>query len=397
MTQIFIATEADEGAGHIAPWHDFVQQASQQGHHVHMAAPNVGQLNQLIGRALAIDIWQAPCLRRSTNFDELAPRSWPELLVSLDYGNTGQLGAVVQAWLSILKCVQPSVVLADYAPALLLAAKILDIPVIEVGGGFCVPPLSSVQCFPGLEMHDLGVAQKAARALVQAFNGALHDCGSRHRLSSLADFSSWSSLRVVISPPELDHYGEGRKDISYLGLFGIGLSPSKAEAQASQVLHKRPAVVGYLKPDTPGLSPLIDQLVAADINACLFVPDANFSVERGSVKVVNRPIDLPQAFLQADIYLSNGGLHGVGQALHFGCWPVIVPMQAEQVAMVRNLVRRGWGGLWLPGSSLTPHQLRQRVFFAQRRPPVLRNPVELPEKAMLSLVEQLTKKTSAKD
>lgn len=388
MATIFLATEADEGSGHIAPWFDFVRLTLQQGHRVHMAAPNIGQLNQQIGNKMPIGVWQSPYPRSSKHPDQITPKSWPELLVSLGYASAEQLGGVVKAWISILQSVRPAIVLADYAPAVQLAAKVLDIPVIEVGGGFCVPPLSPLQCFPGVESHDRALVQNAAASLVQAFNSVLSGSKNRNVLSDLGEFAAWPAHRVVKSPAELDHYGE-RPSLSYIGLLGLGAGRAEPDVELTPVMHSSPRVVGYLKPDTPGLRALIDQLVAAGVSAHVYVPDARFALEQGGVKIVNQPLDLWHEFSSADIYLSNGGLNGVGQALHAGCWPVIVPMQAEQAAMARNLLRLRWGGLWLPGSRPASLQLKQTVFSARRRAAVLHRPVEDAEAVLLRMVGDL--------
>ena len=85
----------------------------------------------------------------------------------------------------------------------------------------------------------------------------------------------------------------------------------------------------------------------------------------GAVSITPRAINLPQALDYADIYLSNGGLNGVGLARQKGCWPIVVPMQAEQVAMARNLVLRKWGSVWVgDGPDLSEASLQ--ALFAKR-------------------------------
>ena len=106
--------------GHTAPWFDFAALAVQQGHRVDMAAPNVGQLEQIIGRRLSIGIWQAPFMRWSHSKEAVGdpiPKSWPELLVSLGYGRATYLTGAVKAWVNVLRSAATDVVIADYAPS----------------------------------------------------------------------------------------------------------------------------------------------------------------------------------------------------------------------------------------------------------------------------------------
>lgn len=369
MPTILLATEADEGMGHIAPWFSFVAQALEQNYQVHMAAPDVGLLNQLIGDKLNIGVWPTPRWRplgpTQWGATTSSVRSWPELLGSLGYAQPLLLGGALKAWCNILRHVRPSVILADYAPALMLAARVMDIPVLEAGIGFCVPPLApQVQSFPGVRQQDPSRVAQADEALTAAFNQCLAQFGKPALLRSISDLQSWPVSRVVLSPPELDHYGP-RDDVVYAGLlksisrFDMDVSPTTA----------RPKVVGYLKAGTPGLDSLIDQMAQAQIPAWIYISGRSNTELRqhGTVTLTHQPINLTDALDQAEVYLSNGGLHGVGVALQKGCWPVVVPQQAEQVAMARNLVQRKWGGMWMADSTHTPQKLAQEVFAARPR------------------------------
>ena len=264
----------------------------------------------------------------------------------------------------------------------------LGLPVIEAGGGFCVPPLSPVQCFPGVEGQNPAVAKNAEASLCSTFNTVLHKLGSADTLSNLAEYASWPVHRVVLSSPDLDHYGE-RDDVSYLGLLGLSqINAQSTRNSPGAVFTPAPVgVVGYLKPGTPGLHLLIDQLAEAGVDARLFVPGADPSSGRGQVKVTSQPLDFAKEFAAADIYLSNGGLNGVGQALHQGCRPVVVPMQAEQVAMARTLVRHKLGAVWLP-SVLSLDQLK-RIFSAKRWAANVQSAAMKADVVLLQLLEDL--------
>ena len=122
----------------------------------------------------------------------------------------------------------------------------------------------------------------------------------------------------------------------------------------------------------------------------LIVPGAsgNPPLQRGSVTLTHEPVNLSHAFDHADVYLSNGGLHGVGLALQKGCWPVLVPMQSEQVAMARNLVQRGWGSLWMANSTNTSKKSVQALFEKRPRQPRLQPQLHT-EEILLQMVGRL--------
>jgi hypothetical protein len=351
MTSIFLATEIDEGMGHIAPWFGFVEQALGWGCQVDMAAPNVGLLNRTIGSRLPVRLWSGPRLRPlgrdHTGGHQPVAKSWVELLVGLGYAQPLELEGMVKAWCNLLTLVAPSVVLADFAPALILAGRILNIPVFEVGGGYCVPPLSpQLENFPGVPRDSAGL-MRADLALCASVNR----CLARFNLPLIATYGevqSWPTQRVVRSPAELDHYGP-RSGVTYAGL----LSPAPSSNDPTAPFDPWPAVVGYLKSSTPGVETLLAELSDNHIPALIHMPGLPAEGPRvpSSVRLTHQPIDLASALEHAHVYLSNGGLHGVGLALQRGCWPVVVPQQAEQVAMARNLVRRGWGSICLAGTA----------------------------------------------
>ncbi len=366
---LLLGTEAGEGLGHIAPWYRFCEAAPEHGYAVHMAAPNVADLNQLIGERLPIGLWQSPRFHAENSIPPAssgAVKSWVELLASLGYAQPGRLQGAVKAWSSLLRHLKPHIVLADYAPALMLAARLHQLPMIEVGSGLCVPPLTcELPPFPGCALGSPDRTTAAANALCKAFNSCWTDQNLPTPLACLQDIGQWPAARVVVAPPELDPYGP-RNDIQYVGLLQ-GLPSEKAMLDADNPAPRQARVIGYLKPTTPGLAALLSQLGTLNVDAQLYIPGAQALPKptTGRVTVTRTPLNLAITLGSADIYLSNGGLHGVGQALQRGCWPIVVPEQAEQVATARNLVQRQWGSLWLPESTArNPANLAK--LFAQR-------------------------------
>jgi hypothetical protein len=399
--KLLLGTEANEGMGHIAPWTSFIALAQQHGVDVHMAAPDLAKLHRFMGQHLNMNLWQAPCVRSVRPNVVSSARSWPEILVSLGYADVDGLTGAVKAWISILKRLEPDVLMADYAPALIVAAKVLSIPVIEVGSGFCVPPLmNGLLALPGIRNANQKAMSLASDQLTQSFNAAFHACGQFEVLSSFAEMALWPSRRAVISPPELDHYGE-RGDVMYAGFLGSSISSATTPTKPGSAItaasgNERgspPSIVGYLKAATPGLNALIEQLRVAGVKAHIVVPDGSdgLMTNQDGVAVNRTLVDLSVELPRADVYLSNGGLHGVGQALKAGSWPVVVPMQAEQVAMARQLVLRQWGSFWLAEATSKPQQTLSTWFGVKNCPTPFVTNTTGAEKALLSLVETIVK------
>jgi hypothetical protein len=72
-----------------------------------------------------------------------------DILETFGFGNPSLLRSHLQAWQSILSQVKPSLVITDYAPGLVLAARGV-IPTVVTGDSFAVPP--PVEVFPSLRL-----------------------------------------------------------------------------------------------------------------------------------------------------------------------------------------------------------------------------------------------------
>ena len=53
--KVLLATEANEGMGHITPWSSFVALALQHDVEICMAAPDLAKLNRFIGQHLKMN------------------------------------------------------------------------------------------------------------------------------------------------------------------------------------------------------------------------------------------------------------------------------------------------------------------------------------------------------
>lgn len=379
MATILIGTEVPEGMGHVAPWLDFCNLAIEQGHTVHMAGPDLLVLQRCISSRVGVNIWAAP--RVNPVRTHVSVRSWPELLVSLGYAQPEWLTGAVLSWANILDAVQPEVVLTDYAPALMGACQALGIQYVEVGGGFCVPPVNhdgSMPPFPGI-LSDDPAAVSGSRAALDQLSQALTQATRALGPSKVSrDRQDWAALhhhatrRLVTSPALLDHYDERDQRIApveHVGFMGLSTLPPhifKTPLKDPLVLPTQEQVpkltrfVGYLKPNTPRLREIVQSLETTGWPAQIYCPSGVIT-SSASVKVTQSPLELKDLLNENTVFLSNGGLASVGIALHLGATVLVAPQQAEQIALVRRLVKSGWGRAFTPWAlqkELMPSRMR---------------------------------------
>lgn len=368
--RVLLATEVGAGMGHFAPWASTVRELLARGHHVAVAAFDLaGAMRHLVEpldqaarqRLTLLPSPPVPRLRLPAH----APECWPDIMLGLGYDDAHAWGGALLAWRQFMAGYQVDWLLADHAPSALLAAAELGVEAVEVGSGFCVPPIAAA----GHAMAALPTANPSAThlansdaAFTQAANQALALAGFSRRLQQASDVFRPSAARWVTSPPELDHYGR-RTGVDYVG-FALDSLPISAAAPSGFGL------VGYLKPNTPGLANVLQQLkrecAHAGWRARVLVPGGPAELTRHSaqgVEVRTAPEPLEPLLAGAHGFVTNGGLHGVGQALRAGAKVWCLPMHKEQAATAANLAAAGWGGLWQPNpqSQPEPHSAKEHA------------------------------------
>jgi hypothetical protein len=349
MASVLIGTEVAEGMGHVAPWLDFCRMAIVAGHSVHVAAPDTLVLYRCIGSVSDAKIWAAP--RPPPSPQQATARSWPELLLNLGYGQPDALVGTVAAWVSLLETIAPDVVVADYAPALMAASHGLGIHYLEMGGGFCVPPLHAdggMPPFPGLKDSD--AARVSTHTALAALDAALRQGVGRWRGRThnvrWADLHRGAKHRLVVSPAAFDHYDDRAQDslaAEYVGFLGLSRTAS-AGREAPPRLVRSPGdhqsarrVVGYLKGSTPRLDAVVAGLRRTGLAGRVYVPGARDLPQREALEIVSEPIDLASELSPETLFVTNGGLASVGLACRKGAQRLLIPQQVEQVAMLRRL------------------------------------------------------------
>ena len=131
--------------------------------------------------------------------------------------STPRLWGLVQAWGNLFRLFRPAVVVLDYAPTALLAARILRLPCALLGTGFELPPLETpLGPFPGF----VAPAENARAADAQALESAnrVLEAYQAAPLAALCDLFR-TECRWLTTFAELDQYGP-RVRGTYVGPIG---------------------------------------------------------------------------------------------------------------------------------------------------------------------------------
>lgn len=133
--------------------------------------------------------------------------TWGEFLGDLGFASIPRLTEIVAWWRHVLVSRRIGLVMADYAPLALLAARSLDIPTVATGTGYGLPP-SEMAEFPVL-MDEYQDRLHDEAALLRNVNTVAEDIG----LPPLAGLPQvyQADLPLVRTLPMLDPYAECRK------------------------------------------------------------------------------------------------------------------------------------------------------------------------------------------
>ena len=204
MADILMGWELGAGRGHAVEMAQLAQVLQRAGNRVSFAVRKLDVMRaQNVPDAA---IWQAPVSPRMlADGAGIAGRvtGMADILARLGMDDAAIVAGMVEAWRHLLGAIAPDIVIGDYAPFLLLAAR-GRFPSISMGTGFSAPP-STMDQLPALTKGSGGVDQAA---LLGAVNAGLAEIGEAQIDSLPRVFAADRELVVTVA--ELDPYAAHR-------------------------------------------------------------------------------------------------------------------------------------------------------------------------------------------
>ncbi len=205
MRTVLLAWELGSGLGHVLRIKRLAARLAPHGVRLISAVRNLAVAHLLAGDGIEIlqaPIWP-PSLKGVSGFAE-SSATCGDILASHGLANTQVLTAMTEAWDRVLALAHPDLIVTDYAPGAMLAAR-GRLPLAVVGNGFTVPP-PEMQSFPLL--HTVSPPLRQEADILDAVNTVL-----RSRKAPLLDhlpqmFSG--QIRSVQTLPLLDPYRDQR-------------------------------------------------------------------------------------------------------------------------------------------------------------------------------------------
>lgn len=352
MSHVLLGWELGGNRGHAMRVSRLARALLSRGHRVSIAAQRTDVFTpQQVGAA---EIWQAPVsprlLTNAAQQRTLPAASHGDILAKLGFDDAVIIGAMLGAWERLLAAISPDLVVAEYAPFLLLAAR-NRLPSMAVGTGFELPPVH-LDRFPSLTGRACAFDEGATLA---SLNDALAALG-RPGVDALPRIYA-AEARVVSTFAEIDPYADCRAE-ALAPPHLPSPSPEPAATPGDEVFVYGPS---QLSADAP----LWRGLAASRLPVRVFVPDVpaayRAKLSDMGLTVESEPVPFPMIAERSRLLVSYASHGFVCSGLVAGIAQVVCPVDLEKALIARAVVRLGVGGV------AAPEQIQPAAFASSLR------------------------------
>jgi hypothetical protein len=343
---ILFAWEMGGSLGHLTKGAMLAEPLLDAGCEVAFALKDLGGADALLPAAYTL--FQAPEAPRLITWPE--PADHAEWLLHAGWGSASGLSARVRAWMGLLQANCTSLLVADLAPTAVLAARVLDVPVLLFGNGFAVPP-SPWPLVRHWEPAPKTRLQQVRRHVLQAANNVL----AAHGRPSMPDLESLyaPAIKAVCTWPELDQLPRPPMhapdvQVGPLYLDHVGQAPEWPPGPGPS----GPRVFVELRPQLAGLDAVMTALASLDASVLVRCEGLDPIRRRAwagpQLGFVDQPVRMSDVAAQADLVVCSGSDMAQGMA-SLGVPVLGIPMNAEQRLAFERLVDLRVGRMWVNG------------------------------------------------
>ena len=332
---ILLAWELGGNWGHVARDLPVLRRLQAQGHDVRYAVRDA-----TIAASLCASIG-LPCV---TAPHGAAIRRMPRglagfgaILFADGLNDAAMLEGRLAGWMRLFAEHRIDVLLADYAPAALLAAHAAGIPSVVVGSGFEIPPdTAELPSFLTDADRDAPARRFSEDLVLFNVNRVLRALGAPP-LERLAQV--FQGVRNVLTTvAELDHCG-ARPDAIYAG--PLQDLPGGVAANWKGTTGRRALV--YLRGEDPVVGHVLQALDEIGAEVIAVLPDVARRPEvRAEIQVFRQPVRFDGLIETADLVIASGS-GTVTTALLSGVPALVLPSSAEQAMFARRVTQTGTG------------------------------------------------------
>ncbi len=354
MSKLLYAWELGGAFGHIGAFLPLARVLRARGHELCLALSQIAPAVQLQANRDFVCL-QAPVCAETPRRE--APLSYSDILLRFGYARSEELLALVVGWRKLMHRRGAQLVIANYAPTAMLAARTLGIPLMLFGSSFFAPPrrrpLPPLRPWQPLPPEQLTAIDAAALASI---NSVLRHYRQKplDAVEQLFDVAE----DTLLGFPELDHYAD-RGPARYWGDLpdaGVGDVPAWPAFPGKRVFT-------YLRSGTPHHEAALAALHALGAPAIVYFPEAPPGlVERYAaphLALSSKPLDLARCAHEADAAVTYAAMSTTISFLLRGKPLLLLPGHIEQFLFARRVEDMGAGLIVDPERS--PADLAQKL------------------------------------
>jgi rhamnosyltransferase subunit B len=327
MAKILIGWESGGGFGHVARIRLVARELKARGHEPILALRDVVEPAPMLAGE-PYPVLQGPHWARGTpqRFSPFSAATFADILAVIGFADADDLSANLRAWDALFSVVRPDLVLAEYAPMMVLAAR-GRFPTVLFGSGFTVPP-ADLALYPRLQSR-VKISMPEAEVLAVVQEAQKRRGGPvPQRLSEI--FAC--DYRFPCTFPELDPYRPLRREPVIPPLSDLP-PPSPPPAE--------PRFFAYLAAEAPGLPRFVLGLVKSGVPGGIFLrrPAQDFkdALKKTRLTLYEEPQPLAEVLANAKFVIHHGGAGTSEACLTSGRPQVIFPRHLEQTMTARSL------------------------------------------------------------
>lgn len=344
--------ELGAGYGHLAPLISLALPLQAAGHVVTFAVREPVTARALLGNH-DIPVLEAPANRQVTA--NAALYSFPQILLHTCFNRVEDVKARVAAWREIFTLTRAELVISEYSPTAMLAARGSGLKYLATGYGFVIPPdLSPLPNLRPWEEVDVAALALDEIRVLDIVNVVLRGLGAP-MLDYLAQLYPPDSV-ALFTYRELDNYSKFRGQTDYQGplLLGGGKQPEWPTGEG-------PRIFAYLKPfatQSALLDALRDSHLPTLIHAPGLAPELLARYTGDKLRFSTELLDIDTVSRNCDLAVLHGG-HGIlARMLLAGKPLLLLPLQLEMLINANAALTLGAG---LAAPQLKPEGMRQKL------------------------------------
>src|SRR5258706_11647230 len=337
MARILFAWEFGGDLGHVRRLLPIARELRRLGHEAAFVFRDLALLGAHAGEGF--EWFQAPLLRLPP-LQSASPLSPSDVLLNLGFADAAGITGALFGWRGLFALWQPDLVVADYAPGGLLAARMCVVPTAAVGSGFSLPPTGApLAAYRDWIRVEPEVLQRLDGRLLATVSKAFQNVHAASPPGAARELFA-GDVNLVCSFPELDPFGP-REGVEYLGPIADAISGREVAWNTQE----RPRIFAYLKPRDARFVPLVTALREVAGEALVAAPGLTDAQARelstDRVRVFAEALNLDAALGSSDLCISHAGPGVASRAILAGVPLALLPMPLEQFLVARRLRSAG--------------------------------------------------------